>query len=410
MKIHFDSAEHDAQLGRTLVGAYSGSADLGEALATASRIQPVDAATWYAQWSATAERCIERGEAALQRGHRATARQAFLRACEYLRQAIFFIRADLDDPRLQRGWSAHRAAFRAAIPLLDHEVVTAEIPLESARMTAYFFRAPSSRRTDEGRPVVLAPCGYDSTAEAGYAATAYMAMKRGYDCLVWEGPGQGGTLYEQRVPMRPDFEVALTRVVDWLLEQRDVDPRRIAVIGRSFAGYLGPRGVSDEPRVSALVCDPGQYDFVSRLGKFFDAETWQKILAGDPETDARIQTRLEEPHQRDYWCARMTTMGARTLGDFLRMQPAYTMEGRAERIRCPTLLTEGEGDFAAQSQRLFDALTCPKELRRFTVAEGAGGHCAGLGATLFEEVVFDWLDEVLAADRPRALTPRDRDE
>jgi hypothetical protein len=34
--------------------------------------------------------------------------------------------------------------------------------------------------------------------------------------------------------------------------------------------------------------------------------------------------------------------------------------------------------------------------QRFTEAQGAGGHCEGLGATLFEEYVFDWLDDVLA--------------
>ena len=28
-------------------------------------------------------------------------------------------------------------------------------------------------------------------------------------------------------------------------------------------------------------------------------------------------------------------------------------------------------------------------------AEGAGGHCEGLGATLWEDAVFDWLDRTL---------------
>lgn len=36
-----------------------------------------------------------------------------------------------------------------------------------------------------------------------------------------------------------------------------------------------------------------------------------------------------------------------------------------------------------------------KRFHRFTETEGAGGHCCGLGATLWEQVTFDWLDEVL---------------
>lgn len=89
-------------------------------------------------------------------------------------------------------------------------------------------------------------------------------------------------------------------------------------------------------------------------------------------------------------------MGATSVGDFLRMQPDYTLDGRVQDIRCPVLVTEGEGDFASQSRRLFDELTTTtKEIRFFLDADGAGGHCEGVGATVFEEAVFDWLDDVL---------------
>lgn len=400
MKVYFDDAEMDGQFGRTIIAANSASADAGEAFATAARITPGDYGSWFDEWSATATRCQERGEAALAAGRRVSARQAFLRATEYWRQAIYFVRHDLDDPRLQAGWAAHRAAFRRALPLFDEEVVTVDLPFEGASLAAYFFRSPNPRSTEAGRPVVLAPCGYDSTAEAGWSANGYMALKHGYDFLVWEGPGQGGMLYDQRVPMRPDFETVLAPVVDWLVAQPDVDPARLALIGRSFGGYLGPRGASGEPRISALVCDPGQYDFVSRLvGRMFDEATWQLILSADPKTDADMQGLLDDPHQQEWMGARMTTMGATgptSVGDFLRMQPAYTLEGRIGSITCPVLVTEGEGDFASQSQRLFDELTTEhKTFLRFAEADGAGGHCEGLGATLFEEAVYDWLDATL---------------
>lgn len=395
MGIVFEDAERDGQFTRTLTAVHSGSADLGEAFAAAARIDPASYDSWYDEWAALARRTSARADEAAAAGHRVTARQGYLRATEYWRQAIFFIRHDLDDELLQAGWRSHRAAFRSALPLLDHETVTAEIPLGPVRMTAYLFRSPVA--SGPARPVVLAPCGYDSTAEAGYAATAYMAVKRGYDCLVWEGPGQGGTLYDQRVPMRPDFEAVLAPAVDWVLAQPGTDPDRLAVVGRSFAGYLAPRGVSGEGRVAALVCDPGQYDFVSRLvGRFVDQAEWERILAGDRATDRELEGLLADEHGREWFGARMATQGAATVGDFLRLQPGYTLEGRAEHIACPTLVTEGEGDFSSQSQALYDALRCPKALRHFSAAEGGGGHCEGLGATLFEEVVFDWLDATLA--------------
>ena len=244
--------------------------------------------------------------------------------------------------------------------------------------------------------MVLAPCGYDSTAEAGYVATGYMALRHGYDVLAFEGPGQGGVLYDQRVPMRPDFEVVLRAVIDWLVGQDEVDGSRLALIGRSFAGYLAPRGASGDDRLAALVADPGQYDFVSRIvGRQFDEATWERVLAADPEQDAALEQLLDDPHGREYFGARMATMGASTLGEFLRMQPGYTLEGRAGLVTCPTLVTEGEGDFASQSDRLVAQMTCPVTHHRFLSREGAGGHCEGLGAALFEDVVFDWLDGVL---------------
>lgn len=394
MKFTLDDAEMDAQLQRTATAAYSGSADLGEAIVTARRVVPGDYDSWFAEWSALAARTAQDAAAREAAGHRVSAARGFLRATEYWRQAIFFIRHDLDDARLQAGWRAHREAFRRALPLLPWHTTTAEIPLDGARMGAYLMR-PSADVTP--RPTVLAPCGFDSTAEAGYAATAYMALARGYNVMLWDGPGQGGMLYEQRVPMRPDFEAVLAPVIDWLLTQPGVHPKGLALVGRSFAGYLAPRAASFERRLAALVCDPGQVEFVSRIVQGpFSPQQWQQVLARDPAADAQLQALLDGPHKREWYGARMATMGATTVGDFLRLQPSYTVEPHAARISCPTLVTEGEGDFASQSGKLYELLTCRKELHRFPDDSGGGGHCAGLGATLWEQVAFDWLDGVFS--------------
>jgi hypothetical protein len=44
---------------------------------------------------------------------------------------------------------------------------------------------------------------------------------------------------------------------------------------------------------------------------------------------------------------------------------------------------------------LFDHLTCPKTLIRFTVAEGAGDHCEFGAPRLAYARIYDWLDETL---------------
>lgn len=404
MKILLEDAEMDAQLQRTMIAAQAESADLGEALATAARIGESDYDSWYREWAKTAQNSADTAAAALDAGHRVTARQAYLRATEYWRQAIFFIRHDLSDERLLHGWRNHRSCFEAAVALFDSPVDVADVPAAGAQLRTYLFR--SGRHGQGPRPVVLVPCGYDSTAEAGYSATAYMALRHGWDCVTFEGPGQGGVLYDQRVPMRPDFDTALTPVLDWVLAQPDIDPARVALIGRSFGGYLAPRGASGDSRIRALVCDPAQFDFVSRIvPRMISENDWRKVLSSDPAMDDQLQQMLEGPHNLEYFGARMATMGAATVGDFLRTQVDYTLDGHTASIQCPVLLTEGEGDFAAQTQVLAAHLTPSPTVHRFTEAQGAGGHCEGLGATAWEEAVFNWLDETLPPAKPAEGKP-----
>jgi alpha-beta hydrolase superfamily lysophospholipase len=413
VKILLDDVDMDAQLSRTLVAVSADAADLGEVFTTAARVVEGDYDSWFTEWSTTAESAEALAAEALRGGHVVTARKAFLRASEYWRQSFFFLRHDVDDERLQRAWRRHREAFRAALPLLDCHAVTTEIPFDGVSMTGYLFRPADA---DTPRPTILAPCGMDSTAEAGYVATGYMALPRGYNFFVFEGPGQGGTLYEHRRPFRPDFEVPFADAFSWLLDQDGVHPHAVIVMGRSFGGYLGPRAAAFESRVAALVADPGQYDFASRIQIFTKSlgkslgidnpdEFLSRLLAADADLDAQLQKAVDGPRNIEWYGSRMAAMGTETVGDFLRKQLQFSLAGIAANIRCPTLLTEGEGDFAAQGELLFEHLTCERRLTTFTAAEGAGGHCEGLGSTLFEGYAFDWIDRILGrAQAPSATT------
>ena len=46
------------------------------------------------------------------------------------------------------------------------------------------------------------------------------------------------------------------------------------------------------------------------------------------------------------------------------------------------------------NQRLYDALTCPKTLIRFTAAEGAGDHCEASARSVYFQRAYDWLDGI----------------
>ncbi len=391
--IHFDDREFDAQLERAIGKAYYGCADAGECLTTADRIEDGEYDSWYEEWFATAESVETVARESRADGHLVSARAAFLRATEYYRSAYFFHRHDLDDPDLHEAWRRQRECFRAAASLFEHRCELIDVPFEGTTLSGYFLAPDASGQV---RPTVIGFPGYDSPVEESYPLLATAAIDRGYNCLLFEGPGQGGALYEKRLFFRPDYETVLRPVVDYAARRPDVDSARLALVGRSFGGYLAPRAATGEHRLAALVADPGLVDLGRLVIDQVPEELRAGVLEGDADADAALGEQLEDPHALEYFGSRMAAHGIDSLGEYVRELQAYTLEGRLESIRCPTLVTGNESDrLAVQSRELSESLSAPSQYVEFTDAEGAGGHCEGMGQSVFHQRTFDWLDETL---------------
>ncbi len=386
MKLYFDDENFDGQLQRSVGKSDSGMANVGECLAIAAQIIPGDRDSWYRAWSAFGRQLVEQADAALAAGHRVSARGTYLRAAEYLRQAFFFHRENLDGDELRLAYAAGVAAFRKALPLLDHPATVLTGPLSGYLFTPTGGTGPL--------PTLLHVGGYDGTAEELYASV-YPALERGYAFAAIDGPGQGAMLYDQRIPMRPDWENVVPGMVDAMLTHPQVDPRRLVLVGRSFGGLIAPRGASTEHRLAALVVDPGQYDIgaavMTRLGALA-----QRL--DDPTADPIFQGMLDNPAMATLLPPRMVTNGTPTVRGYFSDMTRYHNRDTAAKISCPTYVADNETDLVStgQGQQLFDHLTCPKQFRRFTVAEGAAGHCEGMAPIVFWTAAFDWLDGVLA--------------
>ncbi|MGA7418280.1 MAG: alpha/beta fold hydrolase [Acidimicrobiales bacterium] len=386
MKLYFDDESFDGQLQRSVGKADSGMANVGECLAIAEQITPGDRDSWYRAWSDFADRLADQGQAALAVGHRVSARGALLRATEYYRQAFFFHRDNLDGEELRTAYRSSVQAFRAALPLLDHH---AEVGPDG--LSGYLF---TPNRVGGPLPTLLHIGGYDGTAEELYASVR-PALERGYGFAAVDGPGQGAMLYDQRVPMRPDWEAVVPGMVDTLIRHHQVDPDRIALVGRSFGGLIAPRGASGEHRLGAMIVDPGQLAMgtalVNRLG-----ELGQHL--DDPDADGQFESLLADPSLQAFLAPRMVTHGQTSVRQYCRDLLRYSNEDTAAAITCPSFVTDNETDTVSvgQGKDLFDRLTCPKEFRLFTKAEGAEGHCEGMAPTVFWTAAFDWLDDTFA--------------
>ncbi len=379
-----------------------GGADFGEVAAVAEVVGPGDSSAFYDAWVAAAERCAAQAGEALHAGRRASARALYLRAACFYGTSYRPLFGYPVDERLTAAFRKQTAAFEKGVSLLDVPAEALRVPFEGTTMPAYVVR-PQDARADETRPLLICTNGYDATVTDMFFATAVEAARRGYHCLIFDGPGQGEMLIEQGVHLRPDWETVIRAVVDVALTLPNVDASRIALTGWSLGGYLAPRAASGEPRLAACIADPGLFSMTSGFGNLASALDLPPSLRNDvgelpqPALDKLAQMVAENPRlhwsfeQRGYW-----VNGAADLREYLRSIVKFTLEGRAQAIVCPTLLTMAELDPLGKSApQLYDALRCPKKLVKFSAAEGAGMHCEQMNRSLLNRVTFDWLDEVL---------------
>ena len=368
--------------------AYAG-ADLGEVLVTCRQIPQGDEEAWSAQWAATAARIEGIGRNALAAGHKVSAREALLRASNYYRTADFYRRenpaADAESARLAK---ASQQTFADAAALLDTPARALRIPCEDTTLPGYLFLVDDSGTP---RPTLLYHGGYDSTLEENYFALAAGALRRGYNVLAFDGPGQGSTVREQGLHFRPDWEAVVTPVVDFALTVPEADPERLVLVGTSLGGYLAARAAAFEHRLAACVLHDGTWDFHEVIAALADRAA---SLPGGIEAMMAHNTQVRWIVRNGRW-----TFGVSGLDEMVKATEDYKMAGIADRITCPTLVLDAENDqfFKGQPQRLYAELTCQKELITFREDEGAGEHCHEGAMFLFHQHTFDWLDTRLAA-------------
>ena len=372
---------------------------LGEISTTTSLIEEGDRDGWYRQWTATAERVAGYADKSANASHTVSASDAYLRASSYYRAAYLPLYGSPVDPRLVEAFDKETDTFQKAAALMTPPVEPVEIPYEGTTLPGYFCRADDSGRP---RPTLIVTNGYDSTINELYLDFAAV-LPRGYNLLLYDGPGQGRVLIKQGLIMRPDWEKVVKPVVDYALTRPEVDPEKIAIMGISLGGYLAPRAASGEHRLAACIADPGLWDMLEAAKARFSAlpkDVLEKFPDVDPEVLEPIVEHIQKTPalrwaiiQRAFW-----VHGLNSLSEYLKISEDYSLKEVVSQIHCPTLLTWAESDpLSWNAELIYDRLRSQKELVRFYDAEGAGDHCETKARPLFHQRAFDWLDETLAA-------------
>jgi dienelactone hydrolase len=336
---------------------------------------------WGAEWEREAQRIEQMGQGADAAGH------AFTAAAHYLRASTYYFAADrfvTPGPKKTALFESCLRCFGKGVKVRYPNVERIEVPYEGTTLPAWFMRAP----VDGPAPAVCFFDGLDSTKELSVLFGGVELANRGIHTLAIDGPGQGEALRLRNMPSRHDYEVPATAAYEYVAARKDVDPKRVAMMAFSMGGYYAPRAAAFEKRFAACVAWGAHWDYHANWIKR------RKVLESGG-------TKVSAPHFQLPWVT-----GTRDMDAAMKYIEKYTLEGVADKITCPVLITHGELDSISPSetaQRLYDGVgSKQKTLKIFTAEEGGSEHCQGDNRQLGANYVADWLADVLKAKPPGA--------
>jgi hypothetical protein len=245
--------------------------------------------------------------------------------------------------------------------------------------------------------------GSDGSLAALWGDAVSGGLRRGYDVLVFDGPGQQSMLFEHGMPFRPDWEAVLTPVLDAVLGDPRIDDARVALYGVSQAGYWVPRALAFEHRFTAAVADPGVVDVSTSWTAHLPASLTKLLDSAQAGDDEKFDREMAMGLKLSRGNARVWNFRARPYGGLgyaatLRAVRRYRLDAEtAALIRTPLLITSPEREqfWPGQSEQLAELAPEVSTLVPFTAAEGADLHCQPLARGLTEQRMFDWLDDRL---------------
>ena len=177
-------------------------------------------------------------------------------------------------------------------------------------------------------------------------------------------------MYLKNIPTRPDYEVPGKACFDYLFSRPEIDPDRVGLMGISMAGYYAPRVAAFEDRIKCLISWSGCYSILDDLYLFYEhlQPTCQRLLGGVTHEEA------------------------------IEQLAAFTMEGIAQNIKVPTIMTHGSDDRLMNvegARKLFNEIGAEDKTLHIFDDPNVGGnvHCSHDCWVHQLPMLMDWLED-----------------
>ena len=403
---HFSLKEMEFNF-QWIAGSIStGGCELGEAFFVAQMIEDVDndraptSANWQREWETMAKRKEAMALESHLKGHRVSALEAYLLASNYYRAALISMlpyekgNPDSRNKKFFEVAAKYKECFREAAKRMEPpaEFFDAKISLEGGNgfapvpMPCYFVKPDDSGKR---RPTLLMVGGTETFMEELYVYIAPFALRRGYNFLTFDLPGQG-ILPTYGQYFRKDTEIQISAILDEALRRfPEINPDKIMAYGISNGGYFVPRAATVEKRIRALAVS----NAVTDNHKMFQEMPFAK--------DTREEIQKWEPFRHD-----VTAAVAYRWGTDIKGQVGATKDFQYDPslITCPCLALVSSGELSGEAERQqyeFMKLIPANRHHMMLISDekmGAISHCIAENRSYMAQVLFDWFDEVLAEE------------
>jgi hypothetical protein len=407
----FSQADLEYETLVMLGGSAYGIAEVSEIVTTVNAINAQGATyqVYFDQFQALARQVSQLADQELKAGHQVSARSAYLRAAGYYDLCLYFVLATTAREQEADVYAATHACWDRAARLSTPPCEPVRIPYEGSWMPGYLLK-PDDRPVC--RPTIVLNNGSDTTSIDIYLFGGAAALERGYNALIFDGPGQGTMLFQRQIPYRADWENVITPVVDYLRSRPDVDPDRIALLGLSMCGEAAIRAAAFEHRLAAVIADPGVVNawlswpdsitglFTASATKDQVNQIWQNDIIPHLDTVSQFTVmKRAEIFGRQFLLAGRAGKVFTDLWDLGRENMAVNCTAVAGQVTAPTLVTQYQSDafYPGQGQELTGLLNSPVTYYEFTTASGARDHDAPMAPQTRNQVICDWLDSQLGS-------------
>jgi pimeloyl-ACP methyl ester carboxylesterase len=242
---------------------------------------------------------------------------------------------------------------------------------------------------------VLIHLGYDAYMEE-FVDLAQAIRAAGFDAILFDGPGQGTTLMQERIPMTHAWEEPVGAVLDYLTIGE------ATLIGVSLGGYLALRAAAFEPRIKRVVAYDVMLDFfqcvTSRRGPLAGLvlRTLTKMratLALNLLADVLMKHDL---YSRWGIEQGMHVMGCRTPADYFSALRCYELRSISSKLTQDVFVMAGSEDHFVPLEQFYEQLRLLTNARSvtgrvFTRAETAQSHCQVGNLALAAAEILGWL-------------------